>query len=159
MEAKQLGDALMGMERALSSQWEDPARAIDELARIGGAQAGGFMAGMALGMGERGAFDQIAVRAAAELAIRARKLLQERGDEDLDFLLWVRGGLAAASRKQGQRALELGQAFASVYQEGGRDEWIDLLMTQPFFSSKERPNAGDMASIVEALGAKARSGG
>lgn len=159
MQEKKLGDALVGMERALCSRGEDPSRAIDELALAGGAQAGGFMAGMALGMSERGAFDQVALRSAAQLALRARALLHDRGEEDLDFLMWVRGGLAAASRKQGQRVLELGVAFASVYQEAGRDAWVDLLMTQPFFSSKERPNAGDMACIVEALGAKARLAG
>jgi hypothetical protein len=158
MESKQLGEALVGMERALASPWEDPANAVDELAKTGGAQVGGFMAGMALGMGERGSFDAVAVRAAAELACRARKLLSGRAEEELDFLFWLRGGLAAASKKQGQHTLELGRAFASVYQEGGRDEWLDLLMTQPFFSTQERPNACDMASIVEALGAKARKG-
>ena len=86
------------------------------------------------------------------MARDARKNLN--GHEDhLDFMLWARGGLKAGDALQGGKDLAAGKAFAKAYAESGKDAWMDLLLTEPFFSSKGCPNASDMASIIKDMDA------
>lgn len=118
--------------------------------RLGASQAGGFIAAVALGMGQRGELGEEGAGRLARLAHQARSALS-KDEQRLEFMLWTRGGIQAGSDCQGTKQISAARAFSKAYAEMGQDSFVELMMEQPFYSSEGFPNAGDMATIIEQL--------
>lgn len=154
MHQEQLDAARAGMELAARGEMAgDQAEAIEGMvraAKLGASQAGGFIAAVAMGMGRRGELSEEGAGRLARLAHEARSALG-KDDQRLEFMLWARGGLAAASARQGAEPMATARAFSKACSAIESDSFAELMMGQPFYSSAACPNACDMALIVEQL--------
>lgn len=151
MDAKKMEAAKLGMSHAApEDSSEEQSKIMAKMASLGAAQAGGCFARMALDLGVRGELAGLAIADLARMARDARKSFKGP-EEHLEFMVWARGGLKAGDEAQGGKELGAGKAFAKAYAMMERDEWMDLLLTEPFFSSKGCLNASDMAGVVAKL--------
>lgn len=149
LEAARAGMKLAGGGEVIGGQVE-ALEGMARASRLGASQAGGFIAAVALGMGRRGELGEEGAGRLARLAHQARSAL-DKDDERLEFMLWTRGGIEAASACQGATQLSAVRAFSKAYAAIGKDSFAELMMGQPFYSSEGCPNAGDMALIIEQL--------
>lgn len=153
MQQSKLKAAKSGMSheaRAGADKAQD--RALKEMGAMDPVQAGGFLAGVALDLGRGGALGKKSSERLARMVFETRKEFDSQ-DDHLEFMLWVRGGLAAACCEQQIDAVESGREFARAYAVLKIDGWADLMMTEAFYSTEDCPNADDMALIVEELDA------